>query len=112
MSTGLIFRPVGDVEVVEFGMSKLSSTGDIDVAFDFVTERRHVPKVLIDLVNVRKMESSVIRQLEVRSQNVAACGGEVRFMHITNIKDTRTASQLAMICPVHEDESEAVRSFK
>lgn len=112
MSTAITIRDVGDVKVIEFGKSKIDTATIVDLAFGLAGGKGRVPKLLLDFGQVKTVEPVAIRQLEARTRDAEKAGGEVRLLHLGRIRNPQTATQLALICPVHEDEAEAVRNFR
>jgi len=112
MKTAFSFKEIGDVKLVVFGQSKIDTTRVIDLVFNFARGKGTSTKLLLDFEQVKVIEPAALRHLEAQTRSLEETGGQVRLLNINRIKSPQTAIQLAMICQVHDNEVQAVRSYR
>jgi hypothetical protein len=101
-------RGIGDIIIVDVGLKKVETSTQVDEMF---VKPGH-GKFLLNLAGVKIFEPAAIRQLQVHCHLAETIAGEVRLENVNNIKDPRTLTQLALTCPIHDDEAEAISNFR
>ena len=72
--------------------------------------RKHV---LIDLGGVSYIDSSGIGELAAAFTSVAKAGGSIKLLNLTKrVKDLLAITKLLTVFECHDNEAEAVKSFK
>lgn len=107
-------RRVGDVMVIDLdGEMKIGESG---VMFQH-TFRRLLEegrrKILLNLAGVEYIDSSGLGELIASYTNLDKKGGEIKLLHLPRrVRELMVVTKLLTVFDVHENESEALDSFK
>jgi hypothetical protein len=110
MSVKCVYDDFGDVKIAVL-RGNLETSGDVDAVFDG-TPRRLNFKLLVNMKYVKLVEPVAVRRLDARRRLVEENGGEVRLLNVERIRNPQTLGALGLICPIHSNETEAIRSFR
>ena len=106
-------RELGDVTVIDIS-GRISLGEGAGVIRDTVREltTRGTKKILLNLAEVRYIDSSGIGELVSCFTSVSSAGGRLKLMNLTKrLKDLLQMTGLYTVFDVHDDEADAVRSF-
>ncbi len=114
MSVKLNTRQVGDVAVIDIsGRITLGEGSGIirDAVRGLATSGSR--KILLNMGDVSYIDSSGIGELVSGFTAVANAGGKLKLLHLTKrVKELLQITGLYTVFDVHEDEADAVLSFK
>ena len=111
---GVTERQVGDVAVVSVAGS-IVTDGSADRVREIIrrllSEGRR--KILLDMEQVRWVDSAGIGTLVSALLSVAREGGQLKLLKVRgNIKELLSVTKVLALFSVHEDESEALNDFR
>jgi anti-sigma B factor antagonist len=114
MSVKLNTRQVGDVAVIDIsGRITLGEGSGVirDTVRGLATSGSR--KILLNMGDVSYIDSSGIGELVSGFTAVANAGGKLKLLHLTKrVKELLQITGLYTVFDVHEDEADAVLSFK
>ena len=114
MSVNLNTRQVGDVSVVDAAGRITLGEGSSalrDALRGLVSGGQK--KILLNLGEVSYIDSSGIGELVSGFTSVTNSGGQLKLLSLAKrVKDLLQITKLYTVFDVHEDEAEAIRSFK
>jgi len=106
------FREIGSVTIVDLsGELVLGQSGALRVALGQLMDNRRT-KIILNLANVKAIDSSGIGELAGAYTPVRTRGGEMKLLNPTKkVDDMLKLTQLSRVFEVYTDEASALRGF-
>ena len=107
---------VGDVQVVQFSRPDVTDAAFIKTAGDElyqVVKTQEVPRMVIDLENVKFLSSSTLGMFIALHKVVSKRGGQLRLSNVDpNVRDVFKITKLHKLIGIHDTTDEAVLDAK